>query len=117
MIKVPADTQTPILSPWPFAQWGIDLVGPLPTGRGQVRFAVVAVDYFTKWAEAEPLATITEKQIEKFVLKNIICRFGIPRVLISNNGRQFDTPVFRDFCAGYGITNHYSSLEHSQANG
>ena len=90
MIKAPAETQTPILSPWPFAKWGIDLVRPLPMGRGQVTFAVIAVDYFTKWAEAEPLATITGKQIEKFVLKNIICRFGIPRVLVSDNGRQFD---------------------------
>ena len=105
------------MSPWPFAQWGIDLVGPLPTGKGQVRFAVIAVDYFTIWAESEALATITEKQMEKFVLRNIICRFGIPRVLVSDNGRQFDTPVFRDFCAGYGITNHYSSPEHPQENG
>ena len=75
------------------------------------------MDYFTKWTEAEALATITEKQIEKFVLKNIIYKFGIPRVLVSDNGRQFDTLVFRDFCAEYGITNHYSSPEHPQANG
>ena len=76
-------------------------------GKGQVRFAVIVVDYFTKWAESEALATITEKQMEKFVLRNIIYRFDIPRVLVSDNGRQFDTPVFRDFCVGYGITNHY----------
>ena len=116
-VKVSAEGQTPILSPWPFAQWGIDLIGPLPTGKGQVRFAVVAVDYFTKWAESEALATITEKQIEKFVLRNIICRFGVPRALVSDNGRQFDNPAFRDFCAGYSIANHYSSPEHPQANG
>ena len=75
------------------------------------------MDYFTKWTEAEPLATITERQMEKFVLKNIISRFGIPRILVSDNGRQFDMPVFRNFCADYGITNHYSSPEHPQANG
>ncbi|CAA0817430.1 RNase H family protein, partial [Striga hermonthica] len=51
-----------IYSTWPFAQWGIDLIGPLPTRKGGVRFAIVAVDYFTKWAEAEPLATITEQK-------------------------------------------------------
>ena len=54
----------------------------------------MAVDYFTKWAEVEPLATITERQMENFVLKNIISRFGDLRVLVSDNGRQFDTPVF-----------------------
>ena len=53
------------------------------------------MDYFTKWAEAELLATITEKKIENFIVKNILSRFGIPRVLVSDNGRQFDTPVFR----------------------
>ena len=43
---------TPVTSPWPFAQWGIDIIGPMPIGKGQTKFAVVAVDYYTKWAEA-----------------------------------------------------------------
>ena len=73
---------------------------------------MVAVDYFTKWEKVEPLATITEKKMENFVEKNILSRFGMPRVLISDNGRQFDTPVFKQFCSGYGISNHYSSPEH-----
>ena len=80
------------MSTWPFAQWGIDLVRPLPMAKGQVRFAV---DYFTKWAKAEPLETIVEKKIENFVVKNILSQFGIPKVLVSDNGRQFDTSVFR----------------------
>ena len=63
MINRPIEQQTPILSPWPFAQWGIDIVGPLPMAKGQVKFAVIAVDYFTKWVKAEPLATIIEKKI------------------------------------------------------
>ena len=63
------------------------------------------------------MATITEKKIENFVVKNILSRFGIPRVLVSDNGWQFDTPIFRQFCSGYGIANHYSSPEHPQANG
>ena len=54
-------------SPWPFAQWGLDLIGPMPPGKGQVKFAVVAVDYFTKWTEAEALTTITAAKIEHFV--------------------------------------------------
>ena len=85
--------------------------------KGQVKFAVIAVDYFTKWAEVEPLATITEKKMEVFVMKNILSRFGIPQDLVSDNGRQFDTLVFRQFCSSYRIFNHYSSPEHPQANG
>ena len=78
---------------------------------------VVGIDYFTKWMKAEALATITEKNIRNFVWRNIICRFGIPRVLISGNRKQFNNSAFRDFCSELGIKNHNSSLAHSQANG
>ena len=57
---LPSEPLTSVTSPWPFQQWGLDILGPLPIGKGQCKFIIVAVDYFTKWAEAEPLATITE---------------------------------------------------------
>ena len=47
-------------APWPFAQWGLDIMGPFPTAVRQLKFLVVGIDYFTKWVEAEALATITE---------------------------------------------------------
>ena len=75
------------------------------------------MDYFTKWAEAEPLATITEQKIRNFVWRAIICRFGIPRALVSDNGKQFDNVKFRDFYAELGIKNYYSSPAHPQSNG
>uniref|UniRef100_A0A2N9FPR8 Integrase catalytic domain-containing protein n=1 Tax=Fagus sylvatica TaxID=28930 RepID=A0A2N9FPR8_FAGSY len=77
----------------------------------------IGTDYFTKWVEAEPLATITERNIQNFVWKTVICRFGIPRVLVSDNGKQFDNPRFRQFSQELGIHNHYSSPGHPQANG
>nr|POF02826.1 transposon ty3-g gag-pol polyprotein [Quercus suber] len=80
--RLPAEKLTTISSLWPFAQWGIDIVGPLPQGKGQVKFLLVAIDYFTKLVEAEALATITEARIQSFVWKNIICRFRIPRKII-----------------------------------
>jgi hypothetical protein len=49
--KQPPEELSAISSPWPFSQWRVDIVGPLPRGKGGVRFAVVAVDYFTKWVE------------------------------------------------------------------
>ena len=67
--------------------------------------------------EAEALATITKKNVRSFVWRCIICRFGIPRVFISDNGRQFDNESFQDFCSQLGIKNHYSSPAHPQANG
>ena len=104
-------------SPWPFAVWGIDLIGSLPTGKGGVKYAVVAVDYFTKWAEAEPLATITTKKVLDFVIKNIVCRYGLPRKIVSDNGTQFDSDLFTDFCEKHGIIKSFSSVAHPQANG
>uniref|UniRef100_A0A2N9ERC7 RNA-directed DNA polymerase n=1 Tax=Fagus sylvatica TaxID=28930 RepID=A0A2N9ERC7_FAGSY len=86
-----------------------DIMGPFPIGRRQLNF--------TKWVEAEPLATITERNIQNFIWKAVICRFGIPRVLVSDNGKQFDNPRFRQFSQELGIHNHYSSPGHPQANG
>ena len=115
--RLPAEPLTSVTSPWPFQQWGLDILGPLPMGKGQCKFIIVVVDYFTKWAEAEPLATITEQKIRNFVWRAIICKFGIPRALVSDNGKQFDNAKFRDFCAELGIKNYYSSPTHPQSNG
>ena len=78
---------------------------------------MVAVDYFTKWAEAEPLATITAKKIKDFVHKSIVCRYGIPYKLISDNGKQFDSKELRDFCEALGIKKDFSAVCHPQSNG
>ena len=91
-------------------------MGPFLTALRQLKFLVVGIDYFTKRVEAEPQATITEKSIRSFVQRNIIYRYGIPRVLVSDNGKQFDNSAFRDFCLELGIKNHYSSPAHPQAN-
>ncbi|KAL0294042.1 UNVERIFIED_CONTAM: hypothetical protein Sradi_6906300 [Sesamum radiatum] len=59
-------TLTTMLSPCPFIQWGIDIVGPFPLATGQRKFLLVAIDYFTKWVEPEPLARITEGEAEEY---------------------------------------------------
>ena len=102
---------------WLFAQWELDILGHVPLGTSQMKFLVVGIDYFTKWVKAEPLKSITQQNIKNFVWKNILCRFGVPKVLVFDNGCQFDNTLFRDFCAHFGIQNHYSSLAHPQANG
>jgi len=113
----PAASMTPLLSPWPFALWGIDLIGELPKAKGGVRYAVVAVDYFTKWAEAAPLATITAKKITSFVFNSIVCRFGIPYKLISDNGKQFDSRELKKLCDDLNIRRNFAAVYHPQSNG
>ena len=96
---------------------GFGYTGTSAPGKSQCKFIIVTVDYFTKWAEAEPLATITEQKIRNFVWRAIICRFGIPRALVSDNGKQFDNAKFRYFRVELGIKNYYSSPAHPQSNG
>ncbi|GKA19958.1 reverse transcriptase domain-containing protein [Tanacetum coccineum] len=75
---------------------------PVPRRPGKVKFLIVAIDYFTKWIEAKPVATITGNQIKKFMWDNIVCRFGLPGEIISDNGKQFQDNSFKD-CLGEGI--------------
>ena len=86
-IRQPAKELTPMTTPWPFAQWGLDIIGSFLIAIRQLKFLIVGIDYFTKWIEAEALATITEKNVRSFVWKNIVCRYEIPRVLVSNTGK------------------------------
>ncbi|KAL5539414.1 hypothetical protein UlMin_045365 [Ulmus minor] len=104
-------------SPWPFAKWGIDLIGPLPTARGQFKYAVVAIDYYTKWVEAEALAKITEQNVTAFIWKNIVCRFGVPRELVSDHGTQFENEKLQSICDRLGIKKVFSSPAHPKSNG
>ena len=85
-IHQPGGTLNPLSSPWPFAQWGLDIIGPFPKVAGNQRFLVVGTNYFTKWVEAEPLANIRDVDIKRFVWKNIVTWFRIPYSLILDNG-------------------------------
>ena len=58
---------------WPLQCWGLDIVGPLPTAQGNLKFAFVAVEYFTKWIEVRVVSTITSKTAQKFFWQNIVC--------------------------------------------
>ena len=75
---MPFVTLNPITRPWPFAQWRMDIVGPLPTATIQKKFLLVVTDYFSKWIGAKAYASIKDKDFMKFIWKNIVCRFRIP---------------------------------------
>ena len=74
---------------------------------GNRRFVLVAVDYFTKWVEVKALANIRDMDVKKFVWKNLITRFGMLDSLVSDNGLQFDSRTFREFCCNLDIKNRY----------
>nr|GEZ62566.1 reverse transcriptase domain-containing protein [Tanacetum cinerariifolium] len=113
----PQEKVTPITSPWLFYKYGIDIAGPFSEGPGKVKFLIVAMDYFTKWIEARPVATITWAQVKKFVWDNIVCRFGLSGEIVSDNGKQFRDNPFKDWCEKLNIRQCFASVKHTQANG
>nr|GEW67314.1 reverse transcriptase domain-containing protein [Tanacetum cinerariifolium] len=112
----PQQSLTPITDPWPFYKWGIDIADPFSEGPGKVKFLIFAMDYFTKWIEAKAVATITGGQVKKFVWDNIMCRFGIPGEIISDNGKQFVDNPFKDWCDKLNITQRFALVKHPQSN-
>ena len=103
---IPSHDLQGIISLWPFAKWGMDILSPFPLGRGQTKFLVVAVDYFTNWIE-----------VQTFVWKHIICRFDIPHTIITDNGRQFTDKKLMEFYADLGVKSLTTLVEHPQTNG
>jgi hypothetical protein len=93
------------------------LLGPLPPAQGNLKYVVVVVEYFSKWIEAKPLATITSAIVQKLFWQNIICRFGVPKAITFDNETQFDVETFKIFCDQIGTKIHFASVRHPQSNG
>lgn len=113
---MPSTELSNIFSPYPFTQWGIDLLRPFPMAVGQKRFIVNTIDYFTKWVEAKPLATITDQKVADFVWKSIIGMFKVTKNIITDNDKQFDSKKFKTFCIGLSIDLKFSLVAHPQSN-
>jgi hypothetical protein len=96
--KQPSSLTQLIQPTWPLQKWGLDLLGSLPPAQGNLKYVVVAVEYFSKWTKAKPLATITSATVQKFFWQNIIYRFDMLKAITVDNGTQFDAETFKDFC-------------------
>jgi ribonuclease HI len=115
--KQPSSLTQLIQPTWALQRWGLDLLGPLPPAQGNLKYVVVAVEYFSKWIEAKPLATITSATVQKFFWQNIVCRFGVPKAIIVNNGTQFDAKTVKAFCDQIDTKIHFASVRHPESNG
>ncbi len=115
-IHVPVHELQTIPITWPFAVWGLDMVGPLQRAPGGYTHLFVAIDKFTKWIEAKPVATITAAKAKEF-FQDIVVRFGVPNRIITDNGTQFTGSEFKDWCEELGIKICYASVAHPQSNG
>src|SRR5438034_1112722 len=92
------------------------MVSPLQEASGGYTHLFVAIDNFTKWIEAKPVATITAAKAKEF-FQDIVVRFGIPNRIIIDNGTQFTGSEFKDRCEEISIKICYASMAHLQSNG
>nr|GFA32735.1 reverse transcriptase domain-containing protein [Tanacetum cinerariifolium] len=98
-----------------FDVWGIDFMGPFSSSKGN-KYIFVAVDYLSKWVEANALPTNDARVIVKF-LKSLFSRFGTPKAIISDRGTHFCNDQFSRVMAKYGVTHRLSTAYHPQTSG
>jgi hypothetical protein len=95
--NLPAHALQTIPVTWPFAVWGLDIVGPVWKAPGGYTHLLVAIDKFSKWVEMRPITNLRAEQVVTF-FTDIIYRFGVPNSIITDNGSQFTGRKFLEFC-------------------
>jgi len=105
------------IRPEPFAHIGLDIVGPLPVTLQGNRYLIVAVDFFTKWVEAEPLKEANAQNIAEFIHKEIICRHAKPQEITTDRGTEFNNQLIKTLSEMYSIGHIKTTAYHPQGNG
>ena len=113
---LPASALKTIPLTWPFAVWGLDMVGPFKRARGSLTHLLVALDKFTKWVEVKPVAKCDGATATRF-LKEIIFQCGYPHSIITDNGTNFAVGEMAQFCRTQGIRLDVASVAHPESNG
>ena len=113
---LPAQMLQTIPLTWSFTVWGLDLVGPLKKAPGGFTHLLIAIDKFTKWIEAWPIAMIKSEQAMQF-FTNIVYRFGVPNSIITDNGMQFIGKPFLEFYDEFHIRVNWAAVAHPRTNG
>ena len=115
---VPADSFHPVVKPWPFRGWAMDIIGQItPPSTKRHEYILVAIDYFTKWAEAIPMKSITQQDVIRTIRENIIHRFGIPQHIVADRGSVFYGNETLEFAGQFEIQVSNSSPYYPQGNG
>ncbi|XP_024016221.1 uncharacterized protein LOC112089703 [Eutrema salsugineum] len=117
MINLPTELLMTSTAPYPFMRWAMDIIGPFRRSTTQKQYVLVVTDYFTKWVEAEAYPEIHGIDVKKFVWKFIICRHRVSYEIVTDNGTQFTSIIFTDFCSKWKIRLSFSTLRYPQGNG
>jgi transposase InsO family protein len=115
-IHQPAQELQTIPLTWPFAVWRLDILGPFPRAQGGYRYLYITIDKFTKWVEVELMCTILARSVVKFI-RGLVCHFGVSNRIITNNGSQFTSRLFQEYCASADIKISFASVAYPRSNG
>lgn len=113
----PADKMLP--HPKPSRPWEIvstDLMGPLPRSKRGNMFVLVVTDYLSKFSVIFALKKATTQAVVRRMEEEVFLIFGVPRIIITDNGPQYRSKEFQRFARDYGCQIKYSSNYHPRAN-
>jgi hypothetical protein len=113
---VPAYKLVTMPPTWPFACWGLDMIGPLPTAPGGFNRVLVAIDKFTKWIEVKSVTCPKADRVLDF-LDELVHPYGLPHRIITDLGSNFNNHQFWEYCENSGMNVLYVSVSHPRANG
>lgn len=117
--KGPHQQTTPPLTPMPieskFHRWHMDILELATTKQGY-RYVLLMVDSLTRWMEAIPLKTQEASEVASVIYRDLICRYGAPRVLVSDRGRNFLSKIVKVLCDLYKVKRHHTTAYHPQTN-
>ncbi|XP_026383263.1 uncharacterized protein K02A2.6-like [Papaver somniferum] len=117
LVHAPSNPLHSISSPWPFYSWGLDIIGKInPPSSKKHEYIITATEYFTKWVVSIPLRGNTGATVASFIKEYIICRFGVPKHIITDNGTPFSNKQVRELLEEYGIKQVFSTIYYPQGN-
>ena len=106
------------LSLVPFEKWGIDYVGEIhPHSSKRMSYIIVATEYLTKWVEAKAVKSDTAAHTATFIYENIISRFGVPKILVSDRGTHLLNSLIQEMTDKFQIDHRKTTPYHPQTNG
>ena len=101
----------------PLERIALDILGPLPeTERGN-KFVLVLSDYFTKWTEAYAIKNQEAVTIARVLIDNFVVRFGVPKCILTDQGKNFESTLFKEVCRILGIHKTRTTAYHPQTDG
>ncbi|GAA0172888.1 hypothetical protein LIER_26622 [Lithospermum erythrorhizon] len=109
-IHQPPEPLHPTTTSWPLDSWEMDMIGPMPESAEGHVYIHASTDYFSKWVEAVPLLSGKKEEVSDFIKSNIIYHYGVPKCIITDNGKSFDIKLIADLCAKFKFKKYHSSM-------